>query len=299
MKKIISPCLFVVALLVVNCRAADKKVVFIAGAPSHGPLAHEHRAGSLLLKSCLDKVSGITSVVYTNGWPAEGAKALEGADAIVVYSDGGRGHPLLQEDRLKTIGAFMKKGVGLACIHYAVEPTKENGQKEFLDWIGGAFEVNWSVNPHWTADFAKLPKHPITQGVTPFKINDEWYFNMRFRDDMKGVTPILSAVPTPDTTSRPDGTHSGNPAMRKMVADGVTQHVAWACEREDGGRGFGLTGAHKHENWGDENFRKIVLNAILWIAKAEVPKDGVKSTVTPEQLGQNLDPKGERKKKQP
>src|SRR5688572_16773952 len=185
MKKTLSACLFAGALLVVNCRAADKKIVLIAGAPSHGPGAHEHRAGSLLLKSCLDKVSGVTTVVYTNGWPTEGAKALEGADAIVVYSDGGRGHPLLQEDRLKTIGSLMKKGVGLACIHYAVEPTKDNGQKEFLDWIGGAFEVNWSVNPHWTADFAKLPKHPITQGVTPFKINDEWYFNMRFRDDLK------------------------------------------------------------------------------------------------------------------
>jgi hypothetical protein len=42
-----------------------KKIVFIAGAPSHGPGEHEHRAGCLLLKSCLDQVKGVTSIVYS------------------------------------------------------------------------------------------------------------------------------------------------------------------------------------------------------------------------------------------
>ena len=68
------------------------------------------------------------------------------------------------------------------------------------------------------------------------------------------------------------------------------------CEREDGGRGFGFTGAHFHKNWGDDNFRKLVLNAILWTAKAEVPADGVQSSVTAEQLQQNLDDKRDRRK---
>jgi type 1 glutamine amidotransferase len=280
-------------LAIVSAQAADKKIVFVAGPPSHGPLQHEHRAGCMLLKSCLDQVPGITSVVYSNGWPTEGAVAFDGAAAIVVYSDGGGGHPLLKDDRLKEIGALMDKGVGLVCLHYAVEPTIEKGQKEFIDWIGGAFEINWSVNPHWDADFKKLPDHPIARGVKPFQIKDEWYFNMRFRDGMKGVTPILTAVPTSDTTSRKDGPHEGNPAMRKMVAEGQPQHVAWACDRENGGRGFGFSGAHHHENWGNDNFRKVVLNAILWVAKADVPKDGVKSTVAQEQLNQNLDPKGQ------
>ena len=35
-----------------------------------------------------------------------------------------------------------------------------------------------------------------------------------------------------------------------------------------------------------------MLNAILWIAKAEVPASGVESTVTQEELMANLDPKG-------
>ena len=63
-------------------------------------------------------------------------------------------------------------------------------------------------------------------------------------------------------------------------------------ERPDGGRGFGFTGGHTHANWGNENQRKLVLNAILWTAHVPVPKNGVESTATPEQLSANLDPKG-------
>ena len=42
-----------------------------------------------------------------------------------------------------------------------------------------------------------------------------------------------------------------------------------------GGRGFGFTGGHNHWNWGDDNLRKVVLNAIVWIAHGEVPTMGV------------------------
>jgi len=37
------------------------------------------------------------------------------------------------------------------------------------------------------------------------------------------------------------------------------------------------------------------VNALLWIAKAEVPADGVPVSITPEELKQNLDPKGRKK----
>ena len=80
---------------------------------------------------------------------------------------------------------------------------------------------------------------------------------------------------------RGNGPHSGNPFVRKSVAAREKQHLAWVTERIDGGRGFGFTGAHFHKNWADDNFRKVVLNAIAWIAKVDVPKNGV-SSKTPE-----------------
>jgi type 1 glutamine amidotransferase len=284
-------CASIALAAALTASAGDKKVVFLAGPPSHGPGDHEHRAGCLLLKACLDKVPGVASEVYSNGWPQNPAAAFAGAATLVVYSDGGKGHPLLRDDHLQTIGGLMKRGVGLVCLHYAVEPTKEAGEKEFMERIGGCFETDWSVNPTWHAEFKTLPKHAITHGVNPFGITDEWYFHLRFRDGMKGVLPILCAVPPESTMSRPDGPHEGNPAAREAVKRGEPQIVAWACERPDGGRGFGFTGGHYHHNWGNDDFRKLVLNAILWTAKFEVPAAGVESQVTEADLKRNLDRK--------
>ena len=279
--------------------AAAKNIVFIAGRPSHGPGQHEHHAGSLLLQKCLAGFPGVTTQVFDNGWPSvmkdgkrtDDHSALEKADAVVIYSDGGGGHPALQGDRLQVLERLTKKGVGLGLIHYAVEPTLANGQKEFLDWVGGAFEINRSVNPHWFADFKSLPDHPVTRGVKLFATTDEWYFNLRFRDGLRGVTSILAAIPPASTMSRPDGPHEGNPNAREAVAKGTPQVVMWVSERADGGRGFGFTGGHFHLGWRNDDQRKLVLNAVLWIAKVDVPKDGVPSVLTDEDLQANLDPK--------
>jgi len=292
--RLVSATILVFALLLssLSLRAAEvKKIVFIAGPPSHGHGEHEYRAGCLLLKGCLDHVPGVSSVVYGNGWPEDPVAAFTDAAAMVLFSDGGGGHPLLRDDRLKVVEGLIKKGVGLTCIHYAVEPTKERGEKEFLDWIGGCFELNWSVNPTWTPDFQPLPQHPITRGVNPFKVQDEWYFHMRFRDGVGGVTPILSAVAPASTMSRPDGPHDGNPAVRESVKNGEMQHMAWAFEGPDGTRGFGFTGGHYHKSWGNDDLRKLVLNAILWTAKIEVPTNGVASTITADDLKENMDSK--------
>jgi type 1 glutamine amidotransferase len=258
--------------------AADKangkrKVLFLAGKPSHGYGAHDHLAGCMLLSKSLNE-SGlpIESEVYHYDWPKD-EKLLDGVDCVVMYGDGGPGH--MVNAHLAEMDALAKKGVGVVCLHYAVEVPKGPAGNKLLDWIGGYFETNWSVNPIWTAKFAKLPDHPITRGVKPFEIEDEWYYHMRFRDGMRGVTPILTALPPRETLSRPDDPHAGNPAVRAAIARGEVQHVAWAAEREDGGRGFGFTGSHFHWNWSDPNFRKLVLNAIAWCAKVDVPAEGV------------------------
>jgi len=254
---------------------ANKKIIFIAGRRSHGFGAHEHKAGCMLLAKALQQgMPGYKCEVYFEGWPKD-ASAFDGADAIVMYSDGGGGH--FANRHLDQVSKLSDQGVGVMCIHYAVETVKGKAGESFLNWIGGYFEAHWSVNPHWTANFKKLPKHPITRGVKPFAINDEWYYHMRFRKDMKGVTPILSDLPSKDTLRRRDGAHSGNPHVRAAVARGELQHVGWASEREGAGRGFGFTGGHFHWNWGNDDFRKVALNAIVWVAKGEVPSGGVVS----------------------
>jgi hypothetical protein len=135
-----------------------------------------------------------------------------------------------------------------------------------------------------------LPGHPITRRVHPFAIEDEWYYSIRFRPEMKGITPILVAKPD-DAARKGSSSSPRGPYPHIIAASGREEVLAWAVERPDGGRGFGFTGGHFQKNWGNTDFRTLVLNAILWTAKREVPSAGVTSTVSEEELKQNLDPK--------
>ena len=278
--------------------ADDKaKIVFISGKPSHGPMAHEHRAGNMILADALNR-SGLNVeavLVPHPGYP-EDTSILEDAATIVIFCTGHEGHVL--NPHLDEFDELMKSGTGVVMIHWATEAEKGKPGEKFLEWMGGFCDLDWSVNPHWAPKFKGFPDHPIANGVKPFSIDDEWYYHMRFVDGMKGLTPILTDVPPLTTLRRQDGARSGNAAVRKAVESGETQHVAWAYERPGGGRGFGFTGAHNHVNWQDENFRKVVLNAILWTANVDVPKDGCPSpAVNDERLNENVDDKKPRKKK--
>ena len=268
-------------------------VVMIAGSPSHGPGLHEYNAGVLLFaKSLRQGADGKVEVsMHLDGtWPD--AAELARAATILMYSDGGEKHPALQDDHLAQLAAQMKRGCGFVCLHFALEVPREKGGPEFREWLGGYFEVDWSINPRWPANITALPKHPICNGVKPFTLDDELYYHMRFKDGMAGVAPILSAVPPEKSVWPKDNARGGNPAVRAEVAAGQPQHVAWAVERPDGGRGFGFTAGHTHRGWANDDQRKILLNAILWTAKAEVPPNGVESTVSAADIAANLDAKG-------
>ena len=251
------------------------RVLLVAGPDSHGWGAHEHRAGVKLLADALNASElGIQADVHLGSWPEDPA-ALQYLKAVVIYGDGAGGH-LLRGHR-EAASALYRKGVSLVCLHYAVEVERDTLGPLFLDWLGGYFEINWSVNPTWTPENATLADHPASRGVGPVSVNDEWYYHMRFRPGMAGVTPVLSAVPPAKSVSPKDGPRSGNPAVREAVRNGVPQHLAWATQNPNGTRGFGFTGGHFHRNWADDDLRKLVLNGIVWAAGLPVPPGGVRS----------------------
>ena len=245
----------------------EGRVLFLAGPDSHGPWAHEHHDGSALLAAELQRRwPAIETIQVSGGWPDDEA-LFNGIDALVIYCDGGEGH--LVNQHLSTFNHLLDEGVGVAALHYAVEVPRGTASADaMLRATGGYFETDWSVNPHWEADFRSLPSHPVTQGVEPFTMDDEWYFNMRFQPGEQGVTPLLVAIPPAQTMERANGPHSGNDAVCKMVEAGRPQTVAWAYERDNGGRGFGFTGGHYHANWQNDNARNLVVNAIAWLAVA-------------------------------
>ncbi len=255
------------------------KIVLVAGRPSHGPGEHEFFAGCAILMKLLQQTPGVFPVMARDAWP-KNPHAFEGAKSVVFFMDGGGGHPVIQNNHLEEIQKLMDAGVGFVNLHYAVEYPKKQGP-QILSWLGGYYETGYSTNPHWKADFKVIPEHPIARGVKPFTIQDEWYYNIRFAEDMKGVTTILKATP-------PDNTRGTEEARKHL---GREEIVAWAFDRPNDGRSFGFTGAHFHRNWGDENFRRLVVNAILWTAKVDVPKEGAKVNLDPAELKKNLDRK--------
>ncbi|MCC6857239.1 MAG: ThuA domain-containing protein [Bryobacterales bacterium] len=258
-------------LIASACCAPAANVLLIAGKPSHGPGAHEHNAGILLLEKCLRQNKGVETMVVRNNWP-EDEKVFEGAHTLVFYMDGGGGNPLIQGDRLAAIGRLMSKGVGLVLLHYAVEVPKDKGGAELLQWIGGYYERPYSQNPINECEAAQAsPRHPISRGWKSFTGKDEYYYRIRFRENDPRVTPILTAMLPREAPNR--------------------EVIAWATQREDGGRGFGFTGGHFHTNWGWTDFRRMVLNAILWTARLDVPRGGARCDISPEDLKANLDVK--------
>ena len=286
--------------------SGPRKLVLIAGPPSHPPLMHEFRAGTILLEKRLQSVPGLVVDRHELGWVKDVA-TLGDADAVVCFSDGNGRHPVLAGEGASQNGGTGGRGVGFGCMHFAVEVPKDKAGAQFRKMIGGCYEHEWSCNPIWNARFDSLPEHPITRGVKPFSITDEWYFNMRFTEgfsaegpqEVDGVrfTPVLVATPTDDTRDGPY-VYPRGPYPHIKAAKGRKEAVMWAIERPDGGRGFGFTGGHFHKNWQSDAFRKVILNALCWIAKVEVPAGGIESdAVDAQEIALNLDDKRPRKNK--
>ena len=207
---------------------AKRKVLFLAGKPSHGYGAHDHLAGCRLLAKSLND-SGLP--IESDSLPLRLAARCKGystasiASSCMATAAAGTWSTHIWTKWMR----WRRKALASSACITRVEVPKGPAGEKFLDWIGGYFETDWSVNPHWTANFANLPDHPITRGVKPFEINDEWYYHMRFRDGMQGVTPILTALPPKESLSRPDGPpRPATRPLRAAIARGERQHMAWA-----------------------------------------------------------------------
>jgi type 1 glutamine amidotransferase len=103
--------------------------------------------------------------------------------------------------------------------------------------------------------------HPVTAGVKDFRVRDEFYYRLKFVQPEGSVKPLL-----------------------RVTIDGEPEAVAWAWERPDGGRSFGFSGLHFHDNWKLEPYRRLVAQGVLWTLGLPVPKEGLPVDVTEEDL---------------
>ena len=243
-----------------------RRILIIAGTPDgHPPGTHEYAKSAELVRDAVanDAAASGDSVAVetaTGGWPMDPA-AIERADTIALFTSGSdrreQDHPLLVGDHMDQIAKAMARGCGLVTFHYSTFAPNRIGPR-ILEWTGGYFDYESGPGPRnwysrintWEARLEPAtPDHPICRGIEPFTIKEEIYWRIRFRDDDTRLVPILKTV---------------------APGDKEPQTVAWAVERADGGRGFGFTGGHFFAHWQNEPFRRLMVNAILWTAKAEV-----------------------------
>lgn len=256
--------------------ATPKKIVLIAGKKSHGPEGngiHDYPWSVKLLKTLLDN-SNVRDAVrvefHLDGWPRD-PTTLDTADAIMVISDGRDGDlyeeapHFANEAQLALVERQMRRGCGFLTFHFSTfAPDKYS--KQIVDWSGGYFDWETDGQRKWYSAIKVLedevglgsPEHPVSRGVRPFRLKEEFYYNLRFGEGDQALRPLL-VVPG----------LGGRETLGNVVA--------WCRERPDGGRGFGTTCGHFYDNWRNDDFRRLILNALVWAARAEVPAGGVQS----------------------
>ena len=133
---------------------ANTRVVMIAGGPSHASGEHEFNAGSILIARALNEQSGlpIRVDVIHNGWPKD-ESVLEGAAALIIYSDGNSRHPTFGHE--ETVDRLVDDGHDVTVI------DNESANRETF---------HWNPSPHATkipmditARF--LPNSYLTQDI--------------------------------------------------------------------------------------------------------------------------------------
>jgi hypothetical protein len=237
------------------------KIVLIGHKPDHPPGTHLYLRECGLLAKCLQQTPGVTAVV-SDGWPRESA-ILDGASAIVIYSSPGA-EIIFRPDHADQAEAFLKRGVGLTALHWAtgIADAKNNRLADrYLRALGGLFGFGWSGLDISTSRVEPvLPGHPVSRGWGVYDLKDEWYLDLKFLPEAK--------------------------PLAKVRVKGKEQVVAWVCDRKDsaGGRSYGNTLGHFHENFGIEPFRKAIVNGVLWTAHRDIPVGGAPCAITAEDM---------------
>jgi type 1 glutamine amidotransferase len=256
-----------------------KKIIFLASPKDHGrPGRHEYEKDLRALAKSLEEspnLEGIETKVFVGRAPRD-LNEFKDAAAIVLEGDGDKDekevHPLFPPETttdrrtydpettawLKSLDALIKKGIGVVVFHYATWVDHWTARHYYVQWLGGLWVEMASTNPVDTWSMTpKNPDHPILRGVKPWTYRDEvfckyWLPNDPRRTDLLVATPEKSPI--------------------------GPQVASWAYNRADGGRGFVMGGLDFHDNLSTvEDFRRFLLNGIVWAAGIEVPAGGVQS----------------------
>jgi type 1 glutamine amidotransferase len=237
---------------------APKTVLLLAQGPDgHPPKTHEYKLGQQILQKLLAKTPEIeTKIVFADEPWREGPELLAKADGAVLFL--AEGAKWLHQDA-KRRAAFQdlaQRGGGLAALHWAMGTRDAKNIAGWVELFGGCHGGPDRKYKVLATDVkVAAPSHEVARGLKDFKARDEFYYRLKFPPAAKGLAPILRAD-----------------------IDDQAETVCWAWQRPDGGRSFGFSGLHFHENWEMPEYRRLVAQGVLWSMRVPIPETGIKIT---------------------
>lgn len=231
---------------------SKKRVLLLWHSPDgHPKETHEYELGQKILKATLEKHAAIeaTLVCADDPWK-DGPKLLAKADGVVLFASEGAKWVCADAKRLAAFQACARRKAGLSVLHWGMGTKDAKNIAPFVELFGGCHggpDRKYKV----VQTDVKLGAegHPVLRGLRDFKARDEFYYTLKFA---KTRTPLVTAT-----------------------IDGEAHPVAWALERDGGGRSFGFSGLHYHENWQLPEYRRLVAQGVMWTLAMPIPKDGV------------------------
>ncbi len=244
-----------------SAEPAVKRVLLVGQGPDgHPPGTHAFMPGLEVLLRCLERQPGL-AVRLVNGdepW-SDGPELLAQCDAVVFYLSQGAQWFRAAPARLAALRELAERKGGLVAIHWAVGAKDAEHIDDCLRLLGGC---HGGPDRKYTKTTTELRMAeaalPITRGIRDFTVYDEFYYQLKFVSPSGSVQPVLQAT-----------------------LDGNAETVCWAWSRPDGGRSFGFSGAHFHGNWQLREYRRLIVQAVLWSLDAPIPSDGVDVELRP------------------
>lgn len=235
--------------------ASPKRLLLLGQGPDgHPPQTHEYVAGLKILAKCLKEVPGleVTTVRADEPW-AEGDELLDRADGVVLYLAEGARWSQKNPKRAAALSRLAARGAGIVALHWAIGTKDAQPIEPFLKLLGGCHggpDRKYKILE--TEIRVPSANHPITAGIRNFKVRDEFYYQLKFVKPEGSVRPVLQAL-----------------------IEGKPETVAWSWERPDGGRSFGFSGLHFHDNWKLPEYRRLTAQGVLWTLKMPIPEKGL------------------------
>jgi hypothetical protein len=283
---------------------STKVIYFLAGLKDHagpeGSGRHDHRRDLLVLQHCIDSATNIKGVNINTKFLYD-RKALDIEDlkdcaALIVEcsavsSSQKRVHPLIpplpdgeteyDEATLAYLGqidSLQEAGMGIMIIHWG---TRTDGaslavRNHYWQWFGVVSMEKYSQNPlgWWKISLIEAAKqHPILRGVNPWNYKDEIMSRFVVNPGDPYRTDLLMGE-SPAANQSEDGSPKGVISPRCVASayeKGKQRGVLWG-------------GMDYHSQLLNENYRRFLLNEIVWTAGIEVPKGGVKTAAKQLQL---------------